>query len=94
MTTGRILYLTDKFRISQGYAPAFERLVGKAGIRRNQIITADIYNLVDKPLTRKGQEKLWKFNPEKLHEIRAAFSQRVRAVRPSLIAVSLSLIHI
>lgn len=85
---GRILYLTDKFKISSGYAPAFERMVNKVGIHRHQIITSDIYNLVEKPLIRKGQEKVWKFNPEKLHEIEAAFKQRIDSIRPTLIVVS------
>lgn len=89
MATGRILYMTDKFKISPGYAPAFERMVNKCGIHRHQIITSDIYNLVDKPLKKyRSTDKLWKFGKDKLPEIRRAFSQRVRAIRPSLIVVS------
>jgi DNA polymerase I-like protein with 3'-5' exonuclease and polymerase domains len=86
--SGRILYMTDKFRISPGYRPAFDRMIAKCGIKSSQVIPADIYNLVDKPLTKTGNESTWKFNPEKLDEIKAAFTQRVRALRPSLIVVS------
>lgn len=88
MSRGRILYMTDKFGVSQGYMPAFTRLVNKSGIPREAIAIAHIYNLVDKPLMKKGNESVWRFNPEKLPELTAAFSQRVRAIRPTLIVVS------
>jgi len=88
MTNGRVLYLTDKFGVSQGYMPAFTRMVSKCGIPRERIAITDIYNLVDKPLIRKGNEKVWRFDPSKLDKIKAAFSQRVRAIRPTLIVVS------
>jgi hypothetical protein len=88
MSNGRILYMTDKFGVSQGYMPAFTKLVHKSGIPRERIAIADIYNLVDKPLIRKGNEKVWRFDPAKLDKIEAAFSQRVRAIRPTLIVVS------
>lgn len=86
--SSRILYMTDKFRVSPGYAPAFERLVNKAGIHRGQIITSDIYNLVDKPLAKRANEVTWKFNPEQYDAIERAFAQRVRATRPAVIVVS------
>jgi hypothetical protein len=85
---GKILYLTDKFGVSQGYSPAFTKLVQKCGIPRERIAIADIYNLVDKPLIRKANEKVWRFDPAKLDKITSAFSQRVRAIRPTLIVVS------
>lgn len=88
MASGRILYMTDRFGVSQGYTPAFTRLVHKSGIPRQNIVIADIYNLVDKPLKKKGNESVWRFDPEKLPAITAAFSQRVRAIRPTLIVVS------
>lgn len=88
LPTGRILYMTDKFKVSQGYNPAFTKMVQKCGIRREQIVCADVYNLVDNPLIRKGNEKLWRFNPDKLPEIEAAFIQRIVTVRPKLIVVS------
>jgi DNA polymerase I-like protein with 3'-5' exonuclease and polymerase domains len=86
--TGKILYITDKLRVSSGYEPAFTSMLGKAGIRRNQVTTTDIYGLVDKPLIRKANEKLWRFDPEKLPEIQRAFDQRIRAIKPRLIVVS------
>lgn len=85
---GRILYMTDKFGVSSGYAPAFEAMLRKCGIQRGSVALSHIYNVVEKPLIRKGQEKTWKFDPEKLDKIRAAFVQRVRAIRPDLIVVS------
>lgn len=84
----RILHLTDKFKVSKGYEPAFGRILGKSGIYRNQVIVADIYNLVPKALKRYGQEKSWKADNEKLPEIRAAMMNRVNATRPDVIAVS------
>lgn len=88
MPVGRILYMTDQFKVSKGYNPAFTSMVKKSGIRREQIIVADIYNLVDKPLMRKGQEKIWRFDPEKLPAIKAAFDQRIASSKPTLIVVS------
>lgn len=85
---GRILYITDRYKVSQGYEPSFTKLLNKAGIRRNEVTCADIYNLVEKPLYKKGNETLWRFNPAKLSEISKAFAQRVNAIRPSLIVVS------
>lgn len=87
-TPGRILYITDKLKISQGYEPAFKRMLESAGIRRAQVVPADIYGLVDTPLVRKGNELLWKFNPEKLDAIEKAFQSRIAVVRPTLIVVS------
>ena len=88
VSPARILYLTDKFKVSAGYEPAFKRLLGKAGIYRNQVIVADIYNLVHKPLKRYGNETTWKADSEKLPEIEAALEQRIRATRPTHIMVS------
>jgi hypothetical protein len=86
--TGKILYLTDKFGVSPGYMPAFTKLVHKCGIPRERISITDIYNIVDKPLKKRANENVWRFDPEKLDAITAAFSQRVRAIRPTLIVVS------
>ena len=85
----RILYFTDRYKVSQGYEPAFTKLLNKAGISRNQVIATDIYNLVESPLKKlRSNDTVWRFNPEKLPEIANAFAQRVRAIRPSLIVVS------
>jgi hypothetical protein len=86
--SGRVLYLTDKFGVSQGYMPAFTKMVHKCGIPRGRIVIASIYGLVDKPLKKKANENTWKFDPEKKDEIHAAFVQRVRSIRPTLIVIS------
>lgn len=84
----RILYLTDKFGVSDGYQRAFTAMLAKAGIRKQQIWLANIYTLVPSPLIRKGNEKTWKFNPEKLDAITAAFNQKITAISPDIIVVS------
>lgn len=84
----KILYITDKFKVSQGYEPAFTRLLNKSGIRRNEVITADIYNLVPNPLKKRGNETTWKFDPDKKEQIAKAFDQRVNVIKPRLIVVS------
>lgn len=86
--SGRILYITDKYRVSSGYRPAFDAMLNKIKIPRSAVVITDIYNLVDKPLYRKGKEKLWRFDPEKLDAIKAAFDSRIRAIRPTLIVVT------
>lgn len=85
---GRILYITDKFGVSQGYKPAFTKMVKKCGIEPSQINIANIYNLVPSPLMRKGNEKLWRFDPEQLPEIQNAFDTRIDNFKPTLIVVS------
>lgn len=85
---GKILYITDQLGVSQGYEPAFGKMLGKSGIKRSQVITSHIYNLVDKPLIRKANERLWRFDPDKLDKIEAAFAQRVSTFKPTLIVVS------
>jgi len=86
--SGRILYITDKFGVSDGYKPAFERMLNKAGIRREWVILANIYNLVQSPLKKYGNENTWKFDDEKLDRISAAFRSRLTALRPTLVVVS------
>lgn len=88
MTQSRILYMTDKFKVSRGYEPAFTKMLNKCGIKRMQVVLADIYGIVDTPLIRKGNEKTWRFNPERKEAIRLAFEQRIQAVRPGIIVVS------
>lgn len=84
----RILYLTDQSGVTQGYEPAFTKLLAASGIYRNQIVVADIYKLVPKPLKKYGNELTWKFDRDKTEEIQRAFESRVRAVRPDIIVVS------
>lgn len=85
---GRILYMTDSYGVSRGYNPAFTKMVKASGIRRESIVCQSIYDLVDRPLYRKANEKMWRFNPEKLPEIQAAFDTRIDTYKPSLIVVS------
>lgn len=86
---GRILYITDKFGVSQGYEPAFTKMLGKCGIPRGKVVVGNIYNLVTAPaLIKKGNETTWKFNPERKQEIADAFRVKVNAVKPTLIVVS------
>lgn len=84
----KILWMTDKLGVSKGYEYAFGKMLREAGLHRSDVTTSDIYSLVDSPLIRKGNEKLWKFNPDKLADIRAAFIQRIRVIQPALIVVS------
>lgn len=85
----RILYFTDRYKVSKGYEPAFTRMLAKAGIQRGQVVTTDIYNLVEQPLRKlKSNATIWHFDSEKLPKIRQAFDQRVRAIKPSVIVVS------
>jgi len=87
-SSGKILYITDKLKVSPGYEPAFKKMLGAAGIERNRVVTTDIYNLVPDALHRVGNEKLWRFNPEKLDAIERAFKQRIAVIKPALIVVS------
>lgn len=88
MSTGKILYFTDKLKVSAGYEPAFQKMIGKSGIKRQQVVLTDIYGLVSQPLIRKANEKLWRFNPEKLDALRHSFEQRIRVIKPALVVVS------
>lgn len=85
---GRILYLTDKYGVSDGYEPAFTKMVQRAGIPRSRIILANIYALIDKPLIKYRNEKTPRFNPDRKAEILRAVEQRIRAVKPVLIVCS------
>lgn len=87
-SSAKILYLTDKFGVSDGYNKAFNLMLANSGIRRNQLIITNIYGLVSNALVKKGNRKAWGFNPEKIDEIAAAFNQRVAAVKPDIIVCS------
>lgn len=84
----RVLYITDKYGVSSGYTSAYNYLLFKAGIRPQQVTKANIYSLVAQPLKKKATEKTWKFNPDKLEEIRHAFDHKVHAFKPDLIILS------
>lgn len=86
---GRVLYLTDKFGVSQGYKPAFANLVSKAGIPPGRIIETSIYNdLGPKPLVKYKNEKTPRFNPDYKAQIKAAVDRKIRATKPALVVCS------
>src|SRR3546814_10907707 len=69
---GRVLYLTDKFGVSQGYLPAFNAITSRVGIPSRSIIITDIYKEVSKPLVKYRNEKTPRFNPDMMAQIKAA----------------------
>lgn len=85
--SGKILYITDKFQVSQGYEPAFTKMLQQSKIPRSAVVTADIYRLVSKPLKKYGNEVTWKFDVDKKEEIESAFRNRVSIIRPKLIVI-------
>lgn len=84
----KILYMTDKIGVSDGYNRAFNLMLAQSGIRRQQVILGSIYGLVANALIKKGNRLAPGFNPEKKEEITAAFNHRVDAIRPDLIVCS------
>src|SRR3546814_545114 len=85
---GRVLYLTDKFGVSQGYLPAFNAITSRVGIPSRSIIITDIYKEVSKPLVKYRNEKTPRFNPDMMAQIKAAVERKIRATKPTLIACS------
>lgn len=86
---GRILYLTDKYGVSQGYEPAFTSLVSKARVPRGAIIVTSIYNdLGPKPLLKYMNEKTPRYNPDYTKQIKAAVDRKIRATKPALVVCS------
>lgn len=63
-------------------------MVRRAGIPRERIILANIYQLIDKPLVKFRNENTPRFNPDKKEEILKAVSLRVKAIKPVLIVCS------
>lgn len=89
MSMNHILYFTDKFGVSQGYEPAFTKMLTRVGIRRAQVITTSIYNMVPEALKKvKVNDTIWRFNPERKDDIRRAFDTKVLAIKPRVIVVS------
>lgn len=84
----RILYFVDRSGVSQGYKPIFNALLLKAGIQQCDIITTDIYSIVQSPLHRVGNRKTWTLDPEKAAEVEYAFQAKINALNPTLIVVS------
>lgn len=87
-SNAKILYMTDKFGVSEGYNRAFNLMLANSGIRRQQVILSNIYGLVNNPLIKKGNRKSLGFNPERKDAIKAAFDQRISTVKPDLIVCS------
>lgn len=87
-STAKILYLTDRTGVSDGYNKAFTLMLANSGIRRNQVILSNIYTLVPDALVKKGNRKAPGFNAEKINEITAAIKQRVEAIQPDIIVTS------
>lgn len=86
--SGKILYITDKFKVSQGYEPAFTKMLQRSGINRSAVVCTDIYNLVKDPVKKYGNETTWKFDVEKKDAIMQAFDSRVNIIKPKLIVVA------
>ena len=85
---GRILYITDKFGVSQGYEPAFTKMVHKAGIPRAKILKASPYDQISELLKKYQNEKTLRFNPAKIEQMTAWVDSKIKAVRPSVIVCS------
>ncbi len=85
---GRILYMSDRNGITQGYEPAFNALVSRVKISRGQVIVQNVYKDVPDPLMKKGNQILWVLNPEKREAVRESFEKRIKIVKPSLIVVA------
>src|SRR3546814_9324518 len=78
---GRVLYLTDKFGVSQGYLPAFNAITSRVGITSRSIIITDIYKEVSKPLVKYRNEKTPRFNPDMMAQIKTAVERKIRATK-------------
>lgn len=85
---GRVLYITDKFGVSQGYEPAFTKMVHKAGIPRAKILKDSPYSQISELLKKYGNEKTLRFNPDKKDIITRWVDARIKATRPSVIVCS------
>lgn len=88
MTSGKILFFTDRYKVSSGYEPAFGKMLRKSGINRSDVVPVDIYGLVSNPIRKYGNETTWKFDRDKTHEIEKAFLNRVSIIKPCLIVVA------
>jgi len=86
--SGKILLITDKFGVSQGYEPAFTKMLQRSGINRSAVVCSGIYNLISNPVKKYGNETTWKFDVEKKDAIQQAFDSRVNIVKPKLIVVA------
>jgi hypothetical protein len=84
----RILYLTDKSGITDGYKKVFGEILSNAGIARQQVLVSSIYGLVPDALVKKGNRLALGFNPDRIAEITSAFNQRIAAATPDIIVCS------
>lgn len=88
MSLGKILFITDRYKVSAGYEPAFTKMLNKSGIKRSDVTCADIYGLVESPIRKYGNESTWKFDRDKTKQIEDAFRNRVGIIKPKLIVVA------
>src|SRR3546814_18241249 len=68
---GRVLYLTDKFGVRQGYLPAFNAITSRVGLPSRSLIITDIYKLVSKPLVKYRTDNTPRFNPAMMAQTRS-----------------------
>jgi hypothetical protein len=88
MNSGKILFFTDRYKVSAGYEPAFGKLLRKSGINRSDVVTVDIYGLVDSPIRKYGNETTWKYDKDKTLQIEQAFANRFNIIKPKMIVVA------
>lgn len=84
----RILYLTDKAGISEGYRYQLNKILIRTGLKQGDVITTDIYGLMEgrkSPLYKFGNRSTWSLNPQKMEEVISHIKVKINAVRPSLI---------
>ena len=84
----RILYMTDKMGVTQGYAPVFNRILMAARIPQHAVIKTDVYNIVPDALKKKGNQKEWILNPEERWNVQNAFDLKISTTNPKVIVVS------
>lgn len=84
----KILVFTDKAGISQGYRPAWGKLLMSSGILMKDVTTTDIYGSVKEPLGKYRNTTLPRFMTEKLGEIHAAANMKIKLIKPDLIVVT------
>lgn len=88
---GRVLYLTDKYGVSQGYKPAFDAMLKKCKIPIGSVIVTSIYNDLPKkpaPLVKYMNEKTLRYNTDYTPQIKAAVDRKIRATKPALVVCS------
>ena len=85
MSHGRILLITDKFGISAGYEPAFNKLVASSKIPRSAIIKTSPYATITELLKKYRNEHTLRYNPEKAGAIKTWVDNKIQQLRPTMI---------